>query len=644
MQKKFFIIPNGISSIKKVVAFFIATIMLFCSLPLTSIANDTTDISGVFSVGNGIYLGAYRHATEISSDGSVVTHDNNLSPILWQVISVEGNEAVLASVYILDMADKNYISYLTPDSFLGSDNSLFLAQEEELIKSVSILSDTDSLGNIRAPLKDSNFAMSWWLEDGYYVNDEGNLSNFPDVNDAIHGFRPVITIDIATAEQTISYATPESGTRKYDLTFSYGLGGPDLIKSELETSITEPSYAYTSPLTSSESGLITPDFGTSSSTIRKDNNSDTKDENNSSNDSNSDKNSTSTNNSNNPISSINGKNKDYGIVVDYVDEVIRLIDIELTDGKPFVEVGNKTVSDTYKTLTEQFSANEDDTGVKVEFMYALKATPENSLSGDQKTKMLHSEKWYPMYGDTIDISKLLPKNDRSAYYIAVRRADDIFDSQSGYESRQTVQLKSRNPDSQFKKQIRYDPETEMFILASGEVDVLYRMNYFTTLVQATLSSTNGISVPSHIYPLGGVLYVSSMPVMNNGEVVMAASNPIKISVPKSANAPSVKVDLASKKISSLKRSTTEFSYNGKENWTTYNESSTSIDLKNIYTHFPNIAATEDDNYILYFRTKATAKTPASEAKKLLIPKSFVDAPEVTENPTSENSTEPTVAE
>ena len=626
MRKNFFLTPN--CSIKRAAALIIVTVMLFTALPSALSVNDSINVDDIFAVGNGIYLGSYRHAESIDTQTLTVTRENALTPILWQVISVEGPEAVLASVYVLDIAEKNYISYLNNNVFFGSDNCLFLAQEEELVKSVSVLSGTFDIGNVRAPLKNNTSATSWWLKDGYYVDAEGSLSVFPDVNDAVHGFRPTITIDLATAGQTIADATPENGTRKYDLTFTYELGEPDLIQSETKPGTDAPQYISSPPLSMRED-LVTPFSGIpSENSSGSTTGGDSDDNKNKNNNKNANSGSSGSSGGATDINiNINAKTADYGIIVDYVDEVIRLVDMASFDGEQFVEVGDKTVSEAYKTLLEDLNIAQINNKDSVEFMYALKATPESSLSGDKKIKTLLSEKWYPMYGDTVNISNLLQKSDKKAYYIAIRRADDVFDSQSGYQSRQTVELKSRNPNAQFKKQIKYDAEREMFVLASGEAEmaILYRMNYFTTLVEATMTATEGISVPAHIYPLGGVLYISSMPIMKDNRVIMAASKPVKISVPKRAKAPAVKLDLSSKKIASLKKSSTEFSYDGRENWTTYNGAA-NLELVNIREHFPNIRVTEEDNYILYFRTKATAKTPASEAKKLVIPRSFVNEP------------------
>jgi len=606
MRKNFFVSSD--INVKKAVALFIVTAIVCCALPLSSVnltasANDnnTADIAEIFAVGNGIYLGEYRHVTGVDVENTVVTRERSASPILWQVVSIEGNNATLASVYVLDMADKNYMSYLNANSFLSNVNSTFSTQEEDLITSVSVISDTAALGNIKAPLKNGNAAISWWLEDGYYIDAEGKSSNYPDMYNSLHGFRPAITIDLATAGLTVAHATPEEGTRKYNLTYMNELNGSDLIKSEISDGAT---HMATGPLTTSESLVAAEPF---SSTGNKPGNSG---------DSNNSKNS-----GNNIISGLN-ETRTFGIVVDYVDEVIRLISANDVEGNR-VEAGDKEVSDYYKDLAEMFYS-----GDTVEYMYALKVLPDSSISSDKKTKTFLAEKWYPIYGNTIDISKSLPKSNKKAFYIAIRRAEDVFDSEKGYLSRQVVPLKARNPDSQFKKQIVYNPDKEMFVLSSGEINVIYRMNYFTTLVEAKLTTTNGISVPSHIYPLGGVLYVSAMPVTNsNGEVTMAASNPVKISVPKRTTAPSVKVDLSSKKITSLKKSTMEYSYDGKENWTTYTGNSTSLELKNLHSHFSNITLSDDDNYIIYVRTKATAKSPASESKKLVIPKSFVDVPD-----------------
>ena len=129
-----------------------------------------------------------------------------------------------------------------------------------------------------------------------------------------------------------------------------------------------------------------------------------------------------------------------------------------------------------------------------EYMYALKAVSDDVLdslgrAGRQNKKIaaLRREKWFPIYGGGIDISKIIParaaKTQRKQYYIAIRKADDVFDSETGYASRVSAPIKPRYSEKNLNKFIEYDAEREKIVLSGNypggdSLNIIYRYEYF----------------------------------------------------------------------------------------------------------------------------------------------------------------------
>lgn len=285
-----------------------------------------------------------------------------------------------------------------------------------------------------------------------------------------------------------------------------------------------------------------------------------------------------------------------------------------------------------------------------EYMYALKAVSDDTLesyinSGKHQKKItaLQNEKWYPIYGGGIDISKAIPaksfNNPKKQYYIAIRKSEDIFDTEEGYKTRITALIKPRYNGKDLNKFIEYDAENEKIILSenykNGDYfDIIYRFDYFEKL-SCTLSKNGSepgmnIDLPRGLFSLGGNVYISSKPVLKENqygsEVVFAKSKEIKFKIPKTPDLPAVRADFTDNKLVSLKKGSIEWSLTGDEkpgSWYPYEKNETTLRFNEIFETFfssgeKNI--NENGDYTIYFRTKAVAKkNPASMPKKIIIP-------------------------
>jgi len=352
---------------------------------------------------------------------------------------------------------------------------------------------------------------------------------------------------------------------------------------------------------------------------------------------------------------------DFCVAVDYFAEKIRIINPSSTFGKfgsynyNFIEISdnenilggvfsNSSIIGKSDLLENISIANDG------EYMYALKAFSDELLDfyvsagkPEKKIKALQSEKWYPIYGGGINISSVIPlkvpKDSKKHYYIAVRKADDYFDTETGYKTRIAVCIKPRYNPKNLNKLIEYDAINEKIILSQDYIDdnslnIVYRYDYFQplsrTLTKNASDNNFNINVSGKLFYLGGHVYISTLPFVKDGElgqeVVFARSREIKFKIPKVPNMPAVRADVNIKKITSIRKDSLEWSLTGGESfdsWQNYTRTETSLSFNEVLSTFYGLSENnidENGNYIIYFRTKAVAqKTPASLPKKILIP-------------------------
>ena len=338
---------------------------------------------------------------------------------------------------------------------------------------------------------------------------------------------------------------------------------------------------------------------------------------------------------------------DFCVVVDYYAETVRIInkDTLLAGGSDYIEIYDNTGAFMSAAAgTSDFAESISSMTEDAQYMYALKAVSNIVLDSyvkagkpDKKVNALRNEKWYPIYGGGFNIKSAIPlkgsADPKRQYYIAVRRADDYFNTQSGYETRIAVPVKPRFNDKNLAKYLEYDAINERIILSpsysASSLSITYRFDYFEP-VSGVLSKQSGggegIDVPSKYFMLGGYMYISTMPFKDSDEnVVSARSKEIKFKIPKAPNSPAVKADLTNKKITSLKKGIMEWSIDG-ISWTTYDRTETAVQFKDVFSVFAGLETSvlEENNYAIYFRIKAIEKkSPVSVPKKILIPAGYL---------------------
>jgi len=347
---------------------------------------------------------------------------------------------------------------------------------------------------------------------------------------------------------------------------------------------------------------------------------------------------------------------EFYVAVDYYSETIRILNpnsllarygihdyMEIYDNDSVI--GGSFASIGKSDLAKNISVAHDG-----EYMYALKAVSDDFLdsfnrAGRQNRKIaaLKREKWYPIYGGGIDISKVIPargaRNPRKQYYIAIRRADDIFNSETGYASRVAVMIKPRYGERNLNRFIEYDAEREKIVLSQDYPDgdhlnIIYRYDFFDPisgmLTKDGAEFGMNISVSGRLFAMGGSVYVSTMPFIKEGEygqeVEFARSREVKVRIPRVPAEPAIRVDPDAERLTSIKKDSLEWSLTGGENpgaWQPYERTEANLPFAEIPETFAGLDENnidENGNYIIYFRTRAVpGRSPVSLPKKILIP-------------------------
>ncbi|GHU34485.1 hypothetical protein FACS1894105_01660 [Clostridia bacterium] len=262
-----------------------------------------------------------------------------------------------------------------------------------------------------------------------------------------------------------------------------------------------------------------------------------------------------------------------------------------------------------------------DSANPVSLMYSPKASSTARKSAN--------EKWYPLYGNEVDISNFIPKSENDKVTFAFRRADDLGTGDV-YTSRVAVTINGRpkKDNSFFKTAFTYDPGKESIsVLTNAEYDYKVGISGWITNNSAT-----SIPMPASLIPEGAALVIRMSASDDSFH-----SNEYKMTIPKSPAAPKVVINSVTKKITGLKN---EYVWDTEQNG----------DYKNDFDGLKSIPygilgrvlgdAVEDLTYcdengnigtgtqyethfVLYVKATATAKKPASLVQKLVISKALL---------------------
>lgn len=116
-----------------------------------------------------------------------------------------------------------------------------------------------------------------------------------------------------------------------------------------------------------------------------------------------------------------------------------------------VSADETTEEKTSPKVDYVISYTEEKIIVEPNCMYTLKAETDKGIK----------EKWYPVYGREINISKYIPKEGKT-YTIAIRYVEDTLKDEK-YVSRTEVKLASRPDIKAFKELVEYNNDKESFV-------------------------------------------------------------------------------------------------------------------------------------------------------------------------------------
>lgn len=253
----------------------------------------------------------------------------------------------------------------------------------------------------------------------------------------------------------------------------------------------------------------------------------------------------------------------------------------------------------------------------VKYMYS----PNVSVGAEGLTQKQTSEKWYPIYGDEIDISKYIPKNDKTGGFIfAFRDADEIASSDGIYQSRKTSSIIKGRPSispADFKASIIYNPKTERIEIDKSLGDYDYQVGIGGWIKSNTAPF---IDASSQYNPLGGIFIIRASAVKDKS----FASNEYKVKIPRASAVPNVKLN---EKTGKLTGTQTNLQWSASENgvFVNFKDKTGNLDIfkETINSFKIEKDASGNDCIVVYIRVNSTDKMPTSPLKKLLINKSLI---------------------
>ncbi|MCL2096574.1 MAG: hypothetical protein FWH10_06690 [Oscillospiraceae bacterium] len=262
----------------------------------------------------------------------------------------------------------------------------------------------------------------------------------------------------------------------------------------------------------------------------------------------------------------------------------------------------------------------------VTYMYSPKVSEklDPATAGSADRTRLAAEKWYPVYGNEIDISKLIPRSGQ--IYIAFRDAGELPDIHGVYYSRRVSAAISSRPalPSNTKSHVKYSPSTESIVTGGifGEDGAAYE--YRVGISQWVRAAGATIDASSKYNSMGGVVSIRSAATNSS-----FASAEYKVKIPKSPAPPKVRVNGG--RIIGI--NTKNHRWAAAENGPYYSFNFSSIILKNFPEQMkvndtltyagafaePRISIDGVEHIAMYIKIPATDKKPSSMAQRLWVP-------------------------
>jgi len=190
------------------------------------------------------------------------------------------------------------------------------------------------------------------------------------------------------------------------------------------------------------------------------------------------------------------------------------------------------------------------TGGAVRYMYS----PNVSVTSEADLSRQASERWFPIYGDAINISGFIPNGRNNGFIFAFRDADEIA-ADGVFTSRRATEVIRGRPvisSSEFRALVSYSPRTERIYIDSAFGAFDYQVGNGVWILNNTKPF---IDASSRFNPLGGVFTIRASAVQGRS----FASNEHRVRIPRAPSAPNVRLNARTGRLAGV-RTTMQWSH------------------------------------------------------------------------------------
>jgi hypothetical protein len=233
-----------------------------------------------------------------------------------------------------------------------------------------------------------------------------------------------------------------------------------------------------------------------------------------------------------------------------------------------------------------------------------------------------SERWFPIYGDAINISGFIPNGRNNGFIFAFRDADEIA-ADGVFSSRRATEVIRGRPvisSAEFRSLVSYSPRTERIYIDSAFGAFDYQVGNGVWILNNTKPF---IDASSRFNPLGGVFTIRASAVQGRS----FASNEHRMRIPRAPSAPNVRLNARTGRLAGV-RTTMQWSHSPTGPFTSFTDRSGSLDsfrdFRRLRTgagrsSFAVLRDADGNDYIaVYVRVAATDRLPPSPVQRVLV--------------------------
>lgn len=250
----------------------------------------------------------------------------------------------------------------------------------------------------------------------------------------------------------------------------------------------------------------------------------------------------------------------------------------------------------------------------VKYMYS----PNVSVAAETNLRRQVSERWFPVYGNEINITRFIPNGRNNSFIFAFRDADEIAGANGIFTSRRTTTIIRGRPifsASEFRAAIVYNPQTERIYIDSSFGPYDFQVGNGVWILNNTAPF---IDASSRFNPLGGVFMIRASAVPDRS----FASNEFRLSIPRAPAAPNIRINERTQRLTGV-RTTMQWSASPDGPFINFRDRTGNLDIFRGRLFTETRDANGNESIVVYIRVAATNRLPSSPPQKLLINKDFI---------------------